>query len=688
MSKAQDTFLQEMRERFRYADESEKDIRKEAAEDLRFLAGEQWDQEVLQAREKSGRPALTFNKLPTFVAQIANEARRNKPSIKFSAVDAASDPDTAQVYTGLARHIQYDSDADVAYETALQYAAAAGFGYCRLLTDYCDEESFNQDIQIETVPDPMSVYGVLVPSIFNEEPEYAFVKTKMPRSEYERLYPDATEPSLMLDSEYSKDWVSDQEVYIAEYWYVEKTRKTLYQLEDGTITDTLPEGVEPKSEREVYARNVKWCKTNGFDILEETDWAGKTIPIVAVLGRTLVVDGKPQAFSLIRFARGPQKLYNIYKTGIAEQIQMMSKAPWLVAEGQTEDYEKMWDTSHVFNRSRLVYKPTSASGQPVPPPIRNLWEAPIQALSQGSAQESDDIKATTGIFDASLGARGNETSGVAIQSRQRESDTSNAHFMDNLVRAQRKIGRIIAELIPFVYDSDRMLRIIGEDEAEKIIRVNAPGHTDLTVGKYDVTVTSGPSYTTRRLEAFDMLTQFANSYPALLQIAGDIIFRNSDVPGADQVAERFKALLPPQVQSAEQKQQIDPAMVQQLMAQHQQLTQTVQQLSGVIEEKKVEEAAKQQIELQKLDLQWKIAQLNSQTALAKQDMTLGSAEARTAAQIAEKRLEAAMAHGHEAGMAAADRTHEAAMTQAQHEHDESMAERQAENEPPEQGNEE
>lgn len=691
-----------MRERFRYAVESEKHIRDEASQDLRFLAGDQWDSNILREREKTGRPALTFNKLPTFVAQIANEARRNKPAIKFSGVDEAADPDIAEVYTGLARHIQYNSDADVSYETALQYAAACGVGYIRVNTEYSDDNTetldarlFSQDIKIQTIADPMSVYGVIVPTILGQEPEWCFVKTRIPIEQYKSLYPDSAVQSLaLLDNDYAHEWLNDHDIYIAEYIHTETTKKTVYLLDDDTVVETLPKGIEAKAEREVLTRQVKWCKTNGYEILEETDWSGKTISIVAVLGRTLVVDGKPQAFSLIRFARGPQKLYNIYKTGIAEQIGLMSKAPWLTAEGQTDDYATEWDTSHVIPRQRLVYKPTTVGGQPVPPPIRNAWEAPIQALSAGSMQESDDIKATTGIFDASLGSGGNETSGVAIQSRQRESDTSNSHFMDNLARAQRKIGRIIAELIPFVYDSDRMVRIIGEDEAEKIIRVNGQGGPDLTRGTYDVTVTTGPSYTTRRLEAFDMLTQFANSYPPLLQIAGDIIFRNSDIPGAERIAERFKATLPPQVQSAEQQQQINPAMVQQLTQQHTMLTQEVQQLSQIIDQKKIEEAANQQIELKKLEVQWQIAQLNAQTALAKQDMTLGSAEARAAATIAEKRLEAAMSHGHERGMQAqdhahnatmkaADQAHQADMTLAQHEHDESMVQQQAENEPAE-----
>jgi hypothetical protein len=331
---------------------------------------------------------------------------------------------------------------------------------------------------------------------------------------------------------------------------------------------------------------------------------------------------------LIRFARDPQQLYNYYKTAQAEAVMLAPKAPFIGVEGQFEGHENKWQTANLINYAYLEYRPVSLNGQPAPPPQRNTYEPPIQALSIGAMQSADDIKATTAIFDASLGARSNETSGVAILQRQREGDTANFHFLDNLSRAQKHVGRILLDLIPKIYDTDRWIRILGEDQKQRVVRVNAAYQDEdgrqreynLSAGKYDVTVSTGPSYATKRQEAFAMLTEFARSWPQLFQIAGDIVFRNSDIPGADELADRIRKTLPPQLAAAEEEpQQLSPqaqAQLQALATQNEQLTQELNRVSQELQTRRLEVESRE-----------RIAALQTQARLIETEAKLGSSEA-------------------------------------------------------------
>jgi hypothetical protein len=683
-----DEFLATARRRFAQAAEEEREIRDEFKTDLEYVAGEQWSPKVKREREAAGRPALTFNKLPSFTQAVANEARQNKTQIKLSPVDSAADKETAEVNEGLIRHIQYDSDADVAYETALDYSASGSFGYVRLLSDYIDEKSMDQELKIGCIDDPLSVYGVLIPACRGQKTPWAFVVKTLSKEEYEAEYPDSEVVSLNFGGEWDHDWVTEEGVRIAEYWWVEKTQKTLVTLEDGTTAyqDELPEGAKPLTgedgkpkTRKVAVSEVKTCTINGVEILPdtETEWpdpAGE-IPIVAVLGKKLIVGGKPRLFSVIRFAREPQQLYNYYKTGIAEQLSLASRAPYVGYLGQFKSKSKEWQSANTTNYAYLEADPVMVGGSAAPLPQRQAYEPPIQALSQGAMQEADDMKSTTSIFDAALGAQGNETSGIAIQRRQRQSSVSNYHFIDNLSRAYRTLGRMIARLIPQFYDTAREIRILGEDESQKVVKVNQlyqdeQGKTKwhrLDIGKYDVTVSTGPTYNTQRDEAFDMLTQFAQAYPALLQIAGDIVFRNSDMPGADELAERFKKTLPPNLQSDDEQgpQPVPPqvqAAMQQMGQQHDQLVQQVHQLSSEIETKRFE-----------LDSRERIAAMQEET---KRTIALATLNSREGLGLLEQELavtRAKLDQQHSANLQDATQQHQAAMQSAQQQHDAAQA---------------
>jgi hypothetical protein len=631
-------FLSIARERFARAYTEEHDIRTDAEEDLRYVAGEQWPDRDLQERKSAGRPALVFNKLPAHVQQVANEARQNKPQIKFSPVDDGADKDTATVLEGLARHIQYASDADVAYETALDYSASCGFGYFRFVTDYCDDSSFDQELKIETVPDPFRVYGVMIPAILNQKTRFAFVVDTITKDEFKARFPGVEPAELGFDCSHINQWVLGDRIQIAEYWYVETKRKPVYLISNGQhqmSSSTIPDGWEVVKERSVMQDVVKSCVIDGTQILPdtETEWPGCTIPIVAVLGKSIIIDGKPRLFSLIRHAKNPQFLLNVSKSRIAETLGLSPISPWIAQAGQIENYSEEWVQAHKKPVAVLRYDGVSVAGTPAPPPQRQVYEPPINALTGFVMQETQDIKESTSIYDSSLGDRSNETSGVAINRRQRQSALSNFHFIDNLSRAHRTGGRIIAEVVPVIMDTARIVRIIGEDEQPRIIRVNElwkdpeTGKThnyNLTTGKYDVTVTTGPGYTTKRQESFELLTQMAQAYPQLVAIGGDVIFENSDIPGADRIAKRIKKQIPQELldddekaQDGQKPGQPSPAEISQIMQQHDLLTQQVTQLQQVIDSKQVEIDSRERIESGKRDIEREKIAATSEVELAK-----------------------------------------------------------------------
>lgn len=617
--------LARARQQFEQDVADEQAMRSAALASLKFIAGDQWDSTVLASRNKAGRPALTFNRCHTFVQQVSNEARQNKPQIKYVPAEEG-DKDTAEVYEGLARHIQYDSEAQVAYETALEYSAGGGFGFYRFLTDYCnkngdpkDPATWDQDLKVVPVLDPFAVYGVLIPACMGIEPDHAFVASEMPAETFKREYPKSDAASdFDAAIKGSGGWVGTETVRIAEYWYVEETLETVQHPTE-------------KRSRQVSKKTVKYCKINGYEVLEgsETTWVGYCIPIVPVLGKQLIVDGKPLLFSVISFQMDAQKLINAYKTRIAEILMTSPIQPFMMAKGQDEGFEHEYIRMNTWNLSTLHYNAKGPNGELMPPPQRQVLEAPIGSLSEAVAQEIDDTKATAGIYDASLGSKGNETSGIALQRRQQQSNITNLHYMDNLERSFKKGGMIMAEVLPKVYDTPRIIRILGADEAPKMVRINAEyqdagGKPKMHkiggegVSKYDVVVTMGKAFSTKRMESFDFILQLVQAHPEAMGIIGDLLLANSDIAGADQMAKRYKKMLPPGLQNDEN--QDSPEALQAKLAateaQNQQLTQALHETSQEIETKKADH-----------DARIEVARINQETQLAVAEVKANAAAA-------------------------------------------------------------
>jgi hypothetical protein len=598
--------------------------REDELDDLRFAAGSpdnhwQWPADVLATRGSvqgqtiNARPCLTINKLPQHVKQVTNDQRQNRPSGKVIPADDKADVEVAEIFDGIVRHIEYISDADVAYDTACENQVTYGEGYIRLLTEYCDDDTFDQDIKIGRIRNSFSVY--MDPTIQDPcgaDAEWCFITEDLLRDEYERQFPDA-QPLSSLEQQGVGDqslsqWINEDVVRIAEYFYAEYEKATLHLYPNNiTVFADSPDakqmkmmGIKPIKTRLVDRRKIKWCRINGYEILEERDWAGKWIPVIRVIGNEFEVDGRVFVSGIVRNAKDAQRMYNYWVSQEAEMLALAPKAPFIGYGGQFEGYESQWKTANTTNWPYLEVNPdvTDGQGSVLPLPARAQPPMASSGLLQAKAGASDDIKSTTGQYDSSLGATSNERSGKAILAREKQGDTGTYHYVDNLARAIRYCTRQIVDLIPKIYDTQRIARIIGVDgeansakidpmqqePVRKIVdqmgtvieKVYNPG-----VGKYDVCVTTGPSYMTKRQEAMDAMSQILQGNPQLWAVAGDLFIKNMDWPGAQEMAKRFEKTIDPKLLADDDKSPALQQAEQQMQAMGQEMEQMHAMLQGV-----------------------------------------------------------------------------------------------------------
>jgi hypothetical protein len=608
--------------------------REDELDDLRFYSGSpdnhfQWPADVLatrgavQGQTINARPCLTINKLPQHVRQVTNDQRQNRPSGKVIPADDNADVEVAEVFNGVVRHIEYISDADVAYDTACENQVAFGEGYIRILTEYCDDTTFDQDIKIARVRNAFSVY--MDPTIQDPcgaDAKWCFITEDITREEYERLYPNAaplsTLMSLGVGDQSISQWLNENTVRIAEYFYIEYDTTDLHLYPGnqtafaGTPEDKQLRAMfgKPLRSRRADRKKVKWCKINGYEILEERDWAGKYIPVVRVVGNEFEIEGRLYISGLVRNAKDAQRMYNYWVSQEAEMLALAPKAPFIGYGGQFEGYEQQWKTANTQNWPYLEVNPDVTDGQGSMLPLPQRAQPPMASsgLLQAKMGASEDIKSTTGQYDASLGIGGNERSGRAILARQREGDTGTYHYVDNLARAVRHVTRQLVDLIPKIYDTQRVARIIGEDGESSMVKMNPMQPEPVkkivdqngividkiynpSVGKYDVVVVTGPGYATKRQEALEAMAQLLQTNPQLWAVAGDLFVKNMDWPGAQEMAKRFAKTIDPKILSDEE----DPAL-QAANLQIQAMAQEMQQMAGLLQN------VQQSMEAQKLEI--------------------------------------------------------------------------------------
>ena len=597
-----DKIVESALDKFDAAVESEAENREAALDDIKFSRlSEQWPTQVRSAREMEGRPCLTINKLPSFIRQVVNDSRQNKPSVRIRPVDDDADKETAEVLSGLIRNIEYTSNADIAYDTAIDSAVTCGIGYWRVDIDYAHDDTFDMDLLINRVANPFSVYGDPQSTAADSSDwNCAFVVTLLKKDEFKTKYKDAESSDWETDvyADLRAPWMDNDYIQLAEYWERKEVQREIVRLSTGQIVDAQifqeqkdmfdVMGITVTGSRPTKSWKVTQYLMSGAEVLETTPWAGKYIPIVPVYGEEINIEGKRHLRSLVRDAKDPQRMFNYWRTASTELVALAPKAPFIGRVGAFNTDVNKWSSANTKSHPFIEYDGGEA------PQRQPFAGVPAGAL-QEAMNSSDDMKAVMGMFDPSLGARSNETSGKAIMARQRESDTGTFHFIDNLSRSIRHTGRILIDLIPHIYNGDRIIRVLGEDgkepknvqlgqkqendqeqleqenENEEIERIY-----DLSIGKYDVSVDTGPNYTTKRVEASEQMTELMRVYPQAAPLIADLLATNLDWPGADDIAARFKAMLPPQIQGINPESQQLQGQIQQIQQQAQQAIQQLQ----------------------------------------------------------------------------------------------------------------
>jgi hypothetical protein len=606
--------VEEAHRRFKECEDREGDARKLWKADLRFANGDsdngyQWDDVLRRSRESDpngAKPCLTINKVKQHNRQITNDARQNKPCIRVSPVDSGADKKTAEILNGIVRHIEANSSADTAYDMAGEFAVDAGLGYWRVTTDYAADDSFDQEIYIKAVANPLNVY--LGP---HNEPDgsdckYGFVFEDLPKEEYQARYPNAEEVGWPTDV--GTDWVGKDAIRVAEYFKIAEDEDTLCAGPDGepfllseirAKDKDAAKAIEASDEikkRKVLKKSCKWYLIAGDQINDRRDWLGKYIPIVRVVGEEVLIDGKIERKGHTRPMKDAQRTYNYWTSSGVEYGALQGKQPYIAPAEAVAGFEKYWDNLNKENFPYLPYNSKDEAGNAIDQPQRQMPPVSAPMYMEGMRVASEEMKMASGQYDASMGAKSNETSGRAIMARQREGDNATFHFTDNVARAIRYTGKILIDLIPKVYDTARVVRILGEDGSEDVAHIDPQQQQavrqekDLngavkeiynpSVGRYDVTVKVGPSYGTRRQEAFESLNEMGNRNPQLMAVAGDLVMQAADFPMADQIAERLKKTLPPGL--ADEKDG-PPQIPPEVQAQMQQLEEQMQQLAGALE---------------------------------------------------------------------------------------------------------
>ena len=593
----------------RQATDAESDNRLLGLAALKFRYGDQWPQYAVNSRGND-RPQLTINETNTYIKKVTNAQRQQRPKGKASPVDSFADKKVAKVITGLGRHVEVNSDADNAYDTAFDFAATIGWGYWRLRTDYISENSFNQDVFIDVVDNPFTVYfdpNSKLPD--GSDAEQAIITDLMKKTVFEKQYPGATMGGFDArgTGDTDSNWVSEHDMRLAEYFFVERQKAKLVYLTDGTAmwADQLPKiqaviarfGIGVKGDRDSFKRIVKWRKQTAYEVLEEKTLPGRWIPVVPVYWTRVMIDGKLLICGLVKDAMDPARMNNFWQTAITESLALAPKAKWLIAEGQDEGHEVEFKNANLSSSPVLRYKPTDVEGKPAPPPQRIQPEPPPAGLIEAAFLANQNLSRVMGIFDPSVRGGAQHKSDKTLNAEQNQSENTNFDGYDNLVRSIKHSWRIMLSYFPVVYDTQRVQRIIGDDGKDSMVTLNEKSQkqdgtgaaietvlNDVTVGTYDVIMETGPGYETARREGVAATMELMNTPVGekVAATADDLIVRQMDFPGADAIADRLAAANP--LSQIDENSEIPPQVQMKMKG----MQQMIQQLQGQLQQAAIE----------------------------------------------------------------------------------------------------
>lgn len=688
---AEREFLSLAMGRWRASSEHEAEMRRDMLDDFKFSIGDQWSPELKTQRMADGRPCLTMDHIDQAIKQITNEQRQQRISPQVNPVGDGATRKVADILQGAIRHVEVISEAEIAYDVAFDHVVRAGKGWILVLPDYLPGDTFDQDVFIRMVKNPFTVYddpASIEPD--GTDADFRFQVVDMPMHEYKRTYKDSEMASLTEFTsigDMPTEWASKDAVRVADYYWFDYKEKSICLLKDGTVVPeaelTLEQEPFVVRKRTAEVKVVMHSKINGIERLEpDKVIPGDNLPLIPVYGDDLVVDNKRVVRGITRNAKDPQRMYNYQCSAATEQVALAPKAPFIGAKGQFKSGETQWKQLNQRNFPYLEYDPVAVGNTQAPPPQRNAVEPPIMATAKLIQLADNDIKASMGIYDASLGQRGPEQSGRAILARQKQGDIATMHYSDNLARSVRQVGRTIIGQVRVVYDAPRLMRVVNPDMTVRHFGVynskagNKEDYSpesalkylqglmpeieeafDIGAGQYDIAMSTGPNYNTKRAEAVESIMALVGQYPQLMQVAGDLLVANMDWPYADQIAKRLKKTLPPNLLDEDDKSpEAQVAGLQQklneLGQQHQLLTQALEQANEVIKTKQVEAQNKERLETIAAELKVRLALIDKETKLAVAEIGTKAQDKIMRDKIVADVFKQVSDHAHELGMSA------------------------------------
>lgn len=569
--------------RFKKCKQWEAEARDRWLSDYKFANGDaynnfQWPDAIYQTR--GDRPTLTVNETQQHNRHIINEAKQNKAAVRFRPVGDGATPDSAEVMEGIYRHIENISNGQMAQGVAIGFQVQAGLGFTIIRSRYLDQKTFDQDIWLEAASNPLAVMlDCDSVELDGSDARYGFIFADRPRDEMEEKYEKLRGRGAEANAVDGKDsgWLREGHIREAEYYEVEEERDELLGDDTGTTVfrsmtpaklvrqweEEAAERGAKLNRRPIVRKSVRWYLIAGDIAVDETDIPGTSVPIIPWVGEVTVIDQRLDRKGHTRCMLGPQQMVNYNWSASVEFGALQGKTPWLIAAAAIGTYMSYWANANTENPAFLPWIHLDENGKEIPVPSRQQPPVSAPAYIEGVQMARQFMLSASGQYEAELGAPGNEKSGKAINERQRQADRATYGFVDNQALAIRRQGAIVMEWIPVIYDTKRVLRIIGEDGTESHVQIDpeaATAHQKMEdaavaifnpmVGKYEVVSDVGPDYATQRQEAFNAIVQILTQAPQLIDRIGDLLFKVADFPEADKIAERLRPGMPPEAQEA------------------------------------------------------------------------------------------------------------------------------------------
>ena len=583
--------LREIREDFSYYRDFWSDNHEEWKTDLTFVSGDSWDPDARQEREDNNRPVLSPDELGQYLNAAINNLRQNKRAIRVNPTGSGATDQDATSRSAIIKGIEYKSNAQSAYTNAFENAINCGMGFFRVTTKIVSKDN-EVTPWIKIIENPLSV--LLDPNA--KEADFCdmkrcFVMDVMRKRDFEKKYPKAQKRSFSAeDMNIAPDWFQAENILVAEYWRIDGYDEN---GEGGKVTQYI---------------------TNGLEILEKTPWPGSWIPIIAVTGKKMLVPAGSQIkimyASMIRLARGSQRMLAYIASQEAEEFGMAPRAPFVGYVGQFETDKDAWTTLNKVPRSFVQVDPTvdAANGQLLPIPERPAFTPNAQAYEISKESWRRSIQASMGISPLPTAAqRQNEKSGVALDKIQSAQAIGSFHFTDNFDRAIENAGRQINELITLVMDTAREVGIRQPDDSHDMLHIapggelpqQAPGEPpippenvfDPTKGKFDVTISSGMSYQSQREEAssfVDTIIGEMGNLPIPPQAKATLLAKAISLKDIGPIGDEMAKIIDPQGDGEPvppQAQQAIAQLQQQLQVAHQMGAQFYQKIQDLTAEK-------------------------------------------------------------------------------------------------------